>query len=156
MFNTAKRMLGDDDQATDAVQDAFITAFQKLNQFEGQATFGSWLKRITVNRCLDELKKRKKAMLEALTEETPEPTDDPDALEDINWEDYQLSNIRKAIDQLPDGFKMVLSMYLFEGYDHAEIGEVLNVSESTSKSQYHRAKKKLLEIIKTTYSYEAG
>jgi RNA polymerase sigma factor (sigma-70 family) len=144
MYNTARRMLVDEDIATDAVQDAFVTAFQKIHQYEGTATFGSWLKRITINQCLDVLKKNKRLPMEKMEEHTPEPID---IMEDFEWESHQIESIRKCMEQLSEGYRLVLSMYLFEGYDHAEIGEVLGINENTSKSQYHRAKKKLIELL---------
>lgn len=147
MYNVCTRILGDPDLAADALQEAFISAFQKLDAYEGRASFGAWLKRIVVNRCLSQLN-RKTLFEEPLEEWTHEqiPAEAaPGAVGEISSE-----RIHAAIKSLPEGCRVVFSLYQLEGYDHQEISEILDISVSTSKSQYHRAKKLLQEKLAGT------
>lgn len=149
MFNTALRILKNQDEAEDVTQEAFIKAYYKINQFDYQATFGAWLKKIVVNQALDHLRKESKwTMSEIGDEQIP-------AESVIDWEDIDLrvELVKKALKNLPSGFRTVASLYLFEGYEHKEIAEILSISENTSKSQFHRAKKKIKDFIK---EYEKG
>ena len=143
MFNTAMRLLNDRDEAEDVLQDSFIAAFGNLRRYSGKASFGSWLKRIVINHSIDAIKNRLKLDTVSL--------DHIDAAEEESVEEeevvYDVEMIRNGIQQLPDGFRIVLTLYLFEGYSHAMIAEQLKISEGTSKSQYHRARKKLVELI---------
>ncbi len=144
MFNIALRILKNKDEAADITQEAFIKAYYKINQFDFQATFGAWLKKIVVNQALDFLRKENKWKMDELGDENIPEEDD------IDWEDIDLrvDIIKKAIDNLPSGFRTVASLYLFEGYEHKEIAEILSISENTSKSQFHRAKNKIKEFIR--------
>lgn len=143
MFNVSMRITNDYAEAEDVLQEAFISAFKNLNSFKGEASFGSWLKKIVVNAAINAIRKRK-AELVPLEERVI--GDIADEIYEDNT-DWQIEKIRRAIQKLPDGYRVVLSLYLLEGFDHAEIGEILGISESTSKSQYSRAKKKLSEIM---------
>ena len=143
MYNVCLRMLRQPEDAEDVVQDSFVEAFTKLESFRYDSTFGSWLKRIVINKSLNHLKKKRIPITAIeghefhLAEETTEPTPTMD-----------IQKVKKGIDSLPDGYRQIINLYLIEGYDHVEIGEILNISTSTSKSQYHRAKKKLVELVK--------
>ena len=149
MFNTAFRMLRVQEEAEDVLQEAFFAAFTKIDRFNGEATFGAWLKRIVVNKAINALNKRKAILI---------PLDEAplDALASGSSESagpvWNVDQINRAITQLPDGYRIVFSLYLLEGYDHREIASILNISEGGSKSQYNRAKKKLREIL-TEQSY---
>jgi RNA polymerase sigma factor (sigma-70 family) len=143
MYNTAWRITCDEAEAQDILQEAFTSAFKNLDYYRGDASFGSWLKRIVVNKALNALQKRKFDHLPDddrwdVPEEEPAP-EYGDAL--------TVELVRQGIQELPDGYRTVLSLYLLEGYDHQEIGEIMNISESTSKSQLNRAKAKLREWI---------
>lgn len=146
MYNTAWRIVKDGQEAEDVLQEAFISAFQYLDTFQGTSTFGAWLKRIVVNKALNQVQKRKLEIAEY------DGTDVEDISEsDSGPDDWEVALVRQAIEDLPDGYRLILSLYLLEGYDHVEIAEILNISVGTSKSQYNRAKKKLREMLKTTY-----
>ena len=142
MFNICLRMLKNQVDAEDVLQLTFCDVFRKLDQYRMESSIGAWIKRITINNCLDFLKKRNLIdewddKYEAVADETPEDNDS-----------YDVESIRRAINQLPTGYRVSLTLYLFEGLDHAEIADYLGISVSTSKTQYHRAKKKLLELMK--------
>jgi len=143
MYNTCYRMMNNQPEAEDMLQEAFTEAFMKLHTFRYESTFGAWLKRIVVNKCLNEIKKRKTDLnfVEDLAIYN-ERKDDEEFTVGIN-----VSDIKKAMEQLPDGSRMIFSLYLLEGYNHREIAQILNVSESNSKSQYMRAKRKIKEIL---------
>jgi RNA polymerase sigma factor (sigma-70 family) len=143
MFNVSYRITGSDEDAEDALQEAFISAFRNLDSYRGDAAFGAWLKRIVVNKAINILKKRKHESF---------PEDEQwDVAEDEGPAEYMeeltVDRVKKAIEQLPDGYRAVLSLYLLEGYDHQEIAEILHITESTSKSQLNRAKSKLREQL---------
>lgn len=143
MYNVSFRITGREEDAEDAVQEAFISAFKNLEGYRADATFGAWLKRIVVNKSINVLKRRKHEWM---------PQDEQwDVAEEESQVDYKeeltIDRVKKAIEGLPDGYRTVLSLYLLEGYDHQEIGEIMGISESTSKSQLNRAKAKLREKL---------
>ena len=148
MYNTALRITNDTGLAEDVLQESFLSAFQSLVFYRGEASFGSWLKRIVVNKAIS-LTRRESKM---------EFTDDEsslDGVEVIKEEgEYTVEMVREAIEELPNGFRTVLSLYLLEGYDHQEISEILDISESTSKTQFKRAKEKLRMIISERYGQD--
>jgi RNA polymerase sigma factor (sigma-70 family) len=150
MFNICLRILGDQEMAEDVLQEAFVSAFQNLKSYQGKASFGAWLKKIVVNKAISVLRKNRLEIV--LMDEQPDVIDEAG----INEEELVLKveRVREAIQKLPNGFRVVFSLYLLEGYDHKEIAEILDITESTSKSQYNRAKKKLKEILKEEIYYE--
>lgn len=141
MYNVCLRMLGNEVDAEDVMQEALLKAFTKIDTYEGKVSFGAWLKKIVINRSLDELKKRK-VKFEELNEKIPD--DIPVTLE---ISEIQLERLKKTINQLPDGYRVVLSLHLLEGYDHEEIAEILGISNGSSRSQFLRAKLKLRQML---------
>jgi RNA polymerase sigma-70 factor (ECF subfamily) len=144
MYNVGYRIVNNEDEAEDVLQEAFISAFRNLEYYRGDATFGAWLKRIVVNKAINYLKKRQ---LERLPDDDRWDVKDEEAVDELEQFPYTVERVREAIAALPDGYRAVLSLYLLEGYDHGEIGEILGISESTSKSQFNRSKKKLKAIL---------
>ena len=143
MFNVSYRITGREEDAEDALQEAFISAFRNLESYRGDASFGAWLKRIVVNKAINILNKKKHELF---------PDDDEwDVAEEESPTEYRetltVDKVRDAIQQLPEGYRTVLTLYLMEGYDHQEIAEILGISESTSKSQLNRAKNRLREYL---------
>lgn len=143
MYNTALRIVIDADEAADVLQDAFIDAFKRLESFRQESTFGLWMKQIVVNKSLSALRKRT-VVFESISD-----IDDvaDEEIEENNYS-FQVEQVKEAINQLADGYRVVLSLYLLEGYDHEEIAHILKISENTSRTQFLRAKRKLLEILK--------
>ena len=147
MFNTTLRIVGDSDDAEDVMQEAFLKAFAKLDSYRGEVSFGAWLKRIVINKALDFLRlKREQLSLEDAAEIGEMADEEADVVE----YKYTAEAIRKAIYTLPEGYRIVLSLILLEGYDHEEVSMILNISNATSRTQYHRAKKRLIELLKHT------
>lgn len=145
MFVVAQRYLRNTAEAEDAMQEAFIKAFQRLYQFKGDVTFGSWLKRIVINTCLDAIKARKMELY-AINEEVLSIADDED-----NWsvdQDTTFEKVQGAIDELSTNYKTIVKLYLLEGYDHQEISEILNISETASRTNLHRGKLQLKKNLK--------
>ncbi len=148
MYNLCLRMLRQEQDAEDLLQNSFVDVFAKLHTFRYQSSVGAWIKRIVVNNCINHLK-RNRLQIEEL-EERQAGVHPPEPLEEEDSHDPELSveAVKMAMRELPDGYRIVFTLYLLEGYDHREIGEILDISEATSKSQYSRAKKKLREIIR--------
>jgi len=145
MLNVAFRIVGNIAEAEDVLQEAFLDAFGKVKEFRQDTTFGLWLKQIVVNRSINLLRKRKLEIIE-LEGEALENIADEDAEDDEDVQ-YKAALVKDAIKELPEGYRLVISLYLLEGYDHEEIGQILNISENTSRTQFLRAKRKLIEIL---------
>lgn len=146
MFNTCLRLLNNVAEAEDVLQESFIEAFKNLPHFENRTSFGGWLKQICVNRSVNQLKKRKIVLVDIEKTNQHERAAETDI--DENELSFKVESVKKAITQLPDGYRTVLSLYLLEGYDHEEIAGILNVAESTTRTQFIRAKQKLLQLLK--------
>jgi RNA polymerase sigma factor (sigma-70 family) len=142
MYNICLRMVNNDLDAEDLLQQSFIDVFSKMDSFRYESSIGAWIKRIVVNNCINFLKKRK-LKIESLDDRFHHvPNDEP-----VEESNLNVKAINGAIKELPDGYRVVFSLYMFEGYDHKEIGDILNITEATSKSQFSRAKKKLKELL---------
>jgi len=145
MFNICMRMLNDRYEAEDILQESFADAFRRLHTFRFESTFGAWLRRIVINNCLNAIKAKKEQLtylddMSALNLKEENYTDEPP-------EGLTVSRVMEAMETLPKGCRTILSLYLFEGYDHTEIAQILNISESTSKTQYMHARKKIRKVI---------
>ena len=149
MYSVCMRLINQADEAEDVMQEAFLNAFRNIDTYRGEVSFGAWLKRIVINRSLDHLKK-KKLKLEEINDKTAQIADYQMEMKEVNVE-----VIKNAIQQLPDGYRVVLSLFLIEGYDHEEISQILGITNSNSRTQFLRAKNKLRELLKDKeiYSY---
>lgn len=146
MYVVAQRFVKDSMEAEDIVQESFIKAFMKLNQFKGEVTFGAWLKRIVINMCIDTLKSRKQQLTE-LNEVHLKVVDSQAEDEWLVEDAVTVEAVKDAINMLPDKYKYVLMLYLIEGYDHQEIAQILNISEVASRTQLSRGRVKLKDIL---------
>ena len=142
MYSVSVRIVNDVMEAEDVMQEAFLSAFKKIKTYKGEVSFGAWLKRIVVNRSLDYLKK-KKVQFEEINERTTQIEDSQMAAHEVD-----AKVLKAAIQDLSDGYRVVLSLYLIEGYDHEEISQILGISNSASRTQLLRAKNKLRELLK--------
>ena len=132
------------EEAEDMLQESFSYAFRKLGSFRFESSFGAWLKRIVVNTCINHLKKKRVDLVYTEQQNDPLPEDEFVDYEEIR---FKVDSVMKAMEKLPEGYRVVFSLYLLEGYDHKEIAEILGVTESTSKSQFLRAKQKIKEML---------
>jgi RNA polymerase sigma-70 factor (ECF subfamily) len=146
MFNTSLRIVNNTADAEDVLQESFLDAFRSLHDFHYRSTFGAWLKKIVVNKSINILRKRRNDLVDMESTELQAVPDE----EGINEEEiqYRVEEVKKMMTRLPDGYRTVLSLYLLEGYDHEEISQILNISHNTVRTQYVRAKQKLLTLIK--------
>ncbi len=145
MFSTCYRIVNHFTEAEDVLQDSFMDAFNNLKTFSYESTFGGWLKTIVINKSINHLRKKKLNLIDidkVVTENLME--DDVISEEEII---YKVEEVKAAIQLLPDGYRTVLSLYLLEGYDHEEIAEIMHVATSTTRTQYMRAKQKLLQLL---------
>lgn len=150
MYNTALRIVNKTADAEDVLQDSFTDAFMQLSSFEHKSTFGAWLRQIVVFKSISFLKKQRMSFVDM--EKAKDMPEETELDETEVW--YTVDMIKQTMQQLPDGYRTVLSLYLFEGYDHEEISEIMGVAQSTVRTQYIRAKQKLLKLLKKGEVYE--
>lgn len=146
MFNTSLRIVNNMSDAEDVLQEAFLDAFRHIGDFRYNSSFGAWLKRIVINKSISLLRKRKMKLMDIDTSPVADSSDE-DRVDEAAFE-YKVEAVRKAIQQLPDGYRAVVSLYLIEGIPQEEIGNILRISHNTVRTQYHRAKQKLMNILK--------
>jgi RNA polymerase sigma factor (sigma-70 family) len=146
MYNTSLRVVNHTGDAEDVVQEAFTDAFRSLADFQYKSTFGAWLKRIVINKSINLLRKRKMDLIDIEKTNIGHLPDDEAADEEEMA--LKVEEIKKAVALLPNGYRTVLTLYLFEGYDQEEIADILQVTHATVRTQYMRAKQKLLQLIK--------
>lgn len=146
-------MLGSVENAEDVLQNSFIDVYTKLDSFRFESSIGAWIKRIVINNCINYLKKRRLELSE-LTDQIP--IELSEATPSVEETVLDVGKIQRAIALLPDGYRIVFTLYAMEGYDHEEIGEILGVTEATSKSQYSRAKARLREILQSPRHVRVG
>jgi RNA polymerase sigma factor (sigma-70 family) len=144
MYNTSLRIVNNEAEAEDIMQDSFLDAFQRLGSYSGEGSFGSWLKRIVINRSLDHLRRVK----ETVSIDDAE-LDIPDLADDNREEEIQfrVAEVKRAISMLPEDYRVVLSLFLLEGYDHDEIAQVLGITNQLSRTRFSRARQKLLGLL---------
>ena len=147
MFNTSLRIVNDTMEAEDIMQESFLSAFEKIDTYSGTVSFGAWLKKIVINRSLDALNKRK-AIFEDIDTHIGIRDNSGEEIAQKEELDVRVEEVKEAINKLPDGYRIILSLYLLEGYDHDEIAEILSINSSTSRSQLSRAKQKLISELK--------
>jgi RNA polymerase sigma factor (sigma-70 family) len=135
MYSAALRVVNDEAEAEDVVQEAFLDAFTRIADFRGDTTFGLWLKKIIINKSINCLRKRKAEFVSL------------DTADNHQEMELKVEEIKSAVSELPDGYRVVLTLYLFEGYDHEEISHILKISEVTSRSQLMRGKVKLKQLL---------
>ncbi|MDY8137173.1 RNA polymerase sigma factor [Aquimarina sp. 2201CG5-10] len=142
LFSICLKYSNNYSSAEDTLQDAFITIFDKIEQYKGQGSFEGWIKRITINTALQKYRKQK--VFEIINEEQIE-----EAEVEIDDEQISLDYLLEIIQQLPDRYRLVFNLYVLDGYSHKEIAEMLDISTGTSKSNLARARYILKEKIET-------
>ncbi len=145
MYCVAMRFLNNSDDAEDVLQEAFIKAFQKIHQYSGEVTFGAWLKRIVINKCIDFLKAKRLDHVELKDYQMK-------VVEDESWSvapSISVEEVKRTMEQLPDKYRYVLQLYLVEGYDHEEIAQILELTPTASRTRLLRGKGHLRKLLKT-------
>jgi RNA polymerase sigma factor (sigma-70 family) len=146
MFNTSLRIVNNAADAEDIVQESFSDAFRNIRRFNYQSTFGAWMKRIVINKSINHLRDKKMKLVDInqtnISELENEEEPDEEKIQ------FKVEEIKKAVSMLPDGYRTVFTLNAFEGYDYEEIAEILKISSTTARTQYHRAKKQVLFFIK--------
>ena len=152
VYNVALRVLGDPEDARDAAQESLVKLVQRVGQFRGQSQFSTWLHRLTVNLVLMHL--RKKGLNLVSLEETINPSEEDAPKRDFGSSDLQLTGsvdrvaLERAVALLPPGSRMVFVLHDVEGFEHNEIATMLECSTGNSKSQLHKARLKLRELLR--------
>jgi len=146
MYNTALRILNNTADAEDILQESFIDAFRGLKDFQNRSTFGAWLKKIVINKSINKIKRKKEKWVDI--NQTDVYAIQQEEAYDEEEDVFRVAEIKKAIELLPDGYRTVLCLYLMEDYKHEDIAALLGISHATARTQYMRAKKKLLAIIR--------
>lgn len=146
MYNASLRIVSNTAEAEDIMQESFLDAFKKIEDFRGDGSFGSWLKRIVVNNSINHLRKYRETV--SLDESNIDPKD-PGVEEQEYSENIfcRLEEIREGIKNLDENSRILISLHLLEGYDHQEMAEILNTTYGNIRVKYLRAKQKLLQTI---------
>ena len=143
MYNTSFRILKDELEAEDLIQEAFLTAFTKLNSFKGEVTFGAWLKRIVINKSLTQLKKVTRydeVKMDVI------PNYEIEEVE-IDYSSLEVQRVLNCLQSLKDNYRIVLTLNFIEGYDYEEIAQILNYTNENVRTTISRAKKKLKQVL---------
>lgn len=143
LYNAVLRIVSNSMDAEDVLQDSFIKAFQNIHTLDNTKALSSWLRRIAINEALGFLRQKKISFLSIDIDIVAEEEED--------WEDVPMELIHNKIKTLPEGCRVIFNLFLLEEYSHKEIANVLSISESTSKTQYKRAKQLLQQSLKTHY-----
>jgi len=144
VYSISYRILANSFEAEDVMQETFLSAFEHIEQYKGEVSFGAWIKKIAINKSIDAVRSRPGFI--DFDAEIPDLMADDD-VQYSEYVNYRLEEIRLAIQKLPDQYRVILSLFLIEGYDHEEISQILGISYSLSRTRYSRAKKKLLRIL---------
>lgn len=148
MYNTVIRMVPNQMDAEDILQDSFVKVFQNLKNFKGDSTLGAWIKRITINTTLNFIQRNQKISFVELNQKQEIAPIEPSKTDPVN-----VKLVHHAIKRLPEGARVIFTLHMLEGYQHQEIAQILNISESTSKSQFQRARKLLKAQLKEKINF---
>lgn len=152
IYNSIYRIVSHSAEAEDLLQETFVTAFKEIGKLSGVASFEAWVKRVAINKSISHLRKRKIqfAEVETLDFEAEAEYD----LQENELFEYRVEEVKRSINSLPEGYKTIVCLYLFENIPQEEIGAMLGISHNTVRTQYHRAKKKILAELKDKMYYE--
>lgn len=146
VYNTCFRILHNSFEAENAMQESLLKVLSNLDSYNNTVPLEAWIVRIAINTSIDKLRKKNLLLVE-LNENIDHGIYDED--EEKDWDDIigKVEQIKTAIHKLPDPGRLIITLYLIEGYDHEEIGEILNIPAGTSRIQYMRAKQKLIQLL---------
>ena len=160
VYSLCLRMTANTAEAEDLTQEAFLQLYRKIATFRGESAFSTWLHRLSVNVVLMHL--RKKSLPVVSLEETTQPGEDDTPKKDFGTEDLALAGsidrlqLQKAVDELPPGYRSIFVLHDVQGYEHNEIAEIVGCSIGNSKSQLHKARMKLRDLLKIKRAEKAG
>lgn len=160
VYSLCLRMTANTAEAEDLAQEAFLQLYRKIATFRGESAFSTWLHRLSVNVVLMHL--RKKSLPVVSLEETTQPGEDDTPKKDFGADDLALSgsidrlHLRRAVESLPPGYRMIFLLHDVEGYEHNEIATIVGCSIGNSKSQLHKARMKLRDLLKIDRAEKAG
>ncbi|MCZ4223810.1 RNA polymerase sigma factor [Pedobacter rhodius] len=152
IYNSVSRLIVHSGEAEDILQETFFTVFSEPEKLKGLVSFEAWVRRMAVNKAINHLRKRKIAFTD-LTDMEIAAEEDYDAEEHEIFE-CRVEDVKRSINDLPDGYRTILNLYLFEKMNQEEIAAMLGISRITVRTQYHRAKKKIIENLKDRSYYE--
>jgi len=146
MYNTSLRITNNATDAEDIMQESFLDAFRKIKSYNGDGSFGAWLKRIVINKSLDFVKARQSRMSlgQKIMEQEEQKQDEESETADI---DAKLQEVKSAMEKLPDDYRIILTLFLIEGYDHQEIAQILKTPYGNVRTRYSRARQRLINEI---------
>jgi len=150
MYNTSLRIVKDSAEAEDVMQESFLSAFTKLDSYSGEATFGSWLKRIVVNKSISSYNKRNRLKEDDL-DETFYKLEEDQGITECDTNHLEVQRVLQTMNHLKENYRMALTLNLIEGYDYEEMSDILGISYANCRTTVSRAKeslrKKLSELI---------
>jgi len=147
VYGSIIRLIKNPVETEDLMQETFLNAFTNIDSYRAEASFGTWIKKIAVNGALNTLRKKSLDFSDTPEENLPEK----ESSSDENYSRFTMDEIMGEINRLSEGYRIVLNLYLLEGFDHDEIGEILKIKPVTSRTQYLRAKKKLAQNLTDSY-----
>lgn len=145
VYNSIYRIVGHRGEAEDLLQECFVAVFEQIKKYEYRSHFGAWIKRIALNKAISYLRRKKVRFYEM--KDSHEPIQDEN-VDEVEFE-LKVEDVKRAIDRLPLGYKAVITLHLIEDIPQHEIAEMLGISHSAVRSQYHRAKANILKNIKS-------
>jgi RNA polymerase sigma-70 factor, ECF subfamily len=160
VYSLCLRMTANTAEAEDLAQEAFLQLYRKIATFRGESAFSTWLHRLSVNVVLMHL--RKKSLPVVSLEETTQGADEDSPKKDFGADDVALAGsidrmqLQKAVDNLPPGYRTIFVLHDIEGYEHNEIAKIAGCSIGNSKSQLHKARMKLRDLLKMNRAEKAG
>jgi RNA polymerase sigma factor (sigma-70 family) len=143
MYNISLRIVRNTMEAEDIMQEAFLSAFEKIGTYSGTVSFGAWLRKIVENRSIDYLRKKNGLVFEDITSCQAIEDKSSNSVSADEVPELRINKIMEILKLLPEGCRKIFSLYHFEGFDHEEIGEILAISSSSSRSQYSRARSRI-------------
>ena len=148
MYNTSLRIVKNNFEAEDIMQDSFLTAFTRLDKLKDNERFGAWLKRIVVNNSIGHYHKNQKMNTQDINEVLYKIEDDS-STELTDTSDVSMSHIKLVINSLKENYAIALNLHLIEGYDYEELAEIMNISHGNSRTLISRAKSQLRQVLAT-------
>jgi RNA polymerase sigma factor (sigma-70 family) len=152
LYNTIYRIVQHSAEAEDVLQDTFVAAFNGIEQFQQKSSFAAWIKRIAINQSISVLRKRKIRFVETEMEVLGETVDET-PIDEAAFE-FKVEAVKEAIEKLSPGYRTVVQLYLFDRIPQEEIAQMLGITNSTVRTQYHRAKQQVLMNLKKSGIYE--